>query len=146
MKALFETYTETYGKDVVSALREHFGDEKAIEKLSAIERDPFRSRVYTGMEESESETETETEKVNPFLKRVYPGMEKYKNETAETKSEESIGELTEESKQVLIESLTDSYGEKMVKAFREQFGDERAISMLLSMRDAVSYSRVYTGM
>ncbi len=28
----------------------------------------------------------------------------------------------------------------MVSAFREQFGDERAISMLLSMRNAVSYS------
>jgi hypothetical protein len=46
----------------------------------------------------------------------------------------------------IFESLTDTYGEKMVSAFREQFGDERAISTLLSMRDAVSYSRVYPGM
>jgi hypothetical protein len=68
------------------------------------------------------------------------------SENENTGNDESIGELTEESRQVLIESLTDTYGEKMVSAFREQFGDERAISTLLSMRDAVSYSRVYPGM
>ena len=102
----------------MSALREYFGDDKALDKLAEIEQAPFRSRVYPGME----------------------------SENENTGNDESIGELTEETRQVLIESLTDSYGEKMVSAFREQFGDERAISMLLSMRNAVSYSRVYPGM